>query len=249
MKKEIQNTLWALIIAIAFTACSKESTNEPNGVEGYATGKVVDGRGNPIGGAKILLDNTVYYATYINGSTNEDGTYKVKVERGSWITFAYVDKAYNGRIYNMELFPDKTDAYTQEGAVRNFTWKIEGSMPWEAEDYYGASIELSSDIYFNDDIEDVELVLTPKGPLIDGSEGRVLTLHYGDGKWKQRYLLRDIPIGRYMVKATLKKNNQSRPLKIQDWYNPGNAMSEFQLDFKPKSDNTIRISASLIIGN
>ena len=132
MKKVIQKTLWVLMTAIAFTACSKENDDGPDGAkEGFATGKVVDGQGNPIVGAKILLDNTVYYATYIDGSTKEDGTYKVKVQKGSWITFAYVDKTYNGRTYHMELFPDKTYAYTEEGAVRNFTWKMEGRMPWK----------------------------------------------------------------------------------------------------------------------
>src|SRR3546814_11303480 len=51
---------------------------------GYATGLVVDTRGKPIAGAKILLDNSVLYASYIDGTPREDGTYRIKVQPGAW---------------------------------------------------------------------------------------------------------------------------------------------------------------------
>lgn len=229
--------------------CSEENGADESGQkEGYATGKVVDTKGNAIAGAKILLDNTVYYASYIHGSTNDDGTYSIKAQPGSWRTFAYHEIAYNGQTYRMELLPDHTDSFSQEGAVRNFTWKLEGRMPWEAESYYGSTIVLTGDIGFYEDEENIELTLTPIGNLIDGSEGRRLTLRYGDDKWKHRYELRDIPLGRYLVTAILKKEEGDLPLKIGDWYKRDDLISEFQLDFIPKPAEGVDNSASIVIG-
>src|SRR3546814_11710318 len=66
-------------------------------------------------------------------------------------------------------------------------------------------------------MEDVELTLTPSGPLIDGSEGKTLVLRQGDHYWVQFGYLEDIPIGRYTVTAILKNKDGPRPLRIQDW--------------------------------
>lgn len=248
MKTALKISAIAFLLLIA-GGCTKEGESDSGGAEeGYATGKVTDGQGEPLAGAKILLDNTVHYASYIQGSTKEDGTYKVKVQPGSWRTFAYVQKTYNGETYQMELFPDKTDAFADEGAVRNFTWKLEGRMPWEAESYYGGTVMLTSDIGFYEDDEDIELTFTPDGALIDGSAGHTLTLRYGGEKWQNRYELRDIPIGRYKVKATLKKNGTDRLLKIENWHKRDGFVSEFQLDFIPKPSGTVENSASIVIG-
>ncbi len=238
------------LLLLTACSCSKDdegNNGEPKAEKGYATGKVVDGQGNPIAGAKILLDNTVYYASYIHGSTKEDGTYKVRVEPGSWRTFAYVEKEYNGQKYRMELCPDKTDSYSDEGAVRNFVWKLEGRMPWEVESYYGGLIKLRGGLNFDGNWDDIELTLTPIGPMIDGSQGKTIQLRKGDNRWKQNWEIRDIPISRYMVTAILKGDNGDVPLKIQDWYTQGELKSELQLDFTPGDAGTPGCSAYILI--
>lgn len=237
------------LVHISIAACDKESEGNNGPDTGYATGKVTDASGKPISGARILLDNTVFYDSYIHGTTKEDGTYSIKVQEGAWRTFAYVDKLYNGKTYTMELFPDATDAFAEEGAERNFVWKLEGKMPWEAENYYGGTLTLSKDLDFSGELEDIELVLTPSGPLIDGSTGEALTLRYGDSKWKLDYEIMDIPIGRYIVTATLKNADGDTALKIQDRYTQENFVSEFQLDFTPKSALGPDNSASITIGD
>src|SRR3546814_12056742 len=78
------------------------------------------------------------------------------------------------------------------------------------------SSDLFQDTEFHDDMEDVELTLTPSGPLIDGSEGKTLVLRQGDHYWVQFGYLEDIPIGRYPVTAILKNEAGPRPLRIQD---------------------------------
>ncbi|MCT1526878.1 hypothetical protein [Sphingobacterium hotanense] len=173
------------------------------------------------------------YASYIHGTTDENGTYRIKSQPGPWRTFAYVDRTYNGQKYTMELFPDGTDAFNEERAVRNFTWKLEGDMPWEAGGYYGGFVMLRSGDGFYEDEKDIELVFTPVGPLIDGSAGRTLTIRYGEDKWQNRYELQGIPIGPYKVKATLKKNGTNQPLKVEDWDKQEGLKTEILLDFLP----------------
>lgn len=216
---------------------------------GYATGRAVDSRGEPIAGAKILLDHAVFYASYIRGTTREDGSYRIRVQPGAWRTHASFEKTYNGRTYTLELHPDSIDSFDEEGVVRNFAWKLEGRRPENDYGYYGGFIQLSTDHDFYEDLENVELTLTPSGPLIDGSEGKVLELRLQDHYWVQYYQIEDIPIGRYLVRATLKSDGESRPLRIQDWHARGDFEQEFQLDFLPETGSGTNNSASIVIGH
>jgi len=250
MKISIRITLILISVFVTFVSCSKsvEDLQSDGSQKGFATGKVVNSQGIAIAGAKILLDNTVGYAAYINGSTKEDGTYKIEVQPGSWRTSAYVEQTYNGEKYTMELFPDKTDSFTEQGAVRNFIWKLEGELPWEWEATCGGSVTLSTDYGFYEDEEDIELTFTPKGPLIDGSKGRTLVLRYGEEKWRNRAALEDIPIGRYTVRAALKKGARLTPLKIDNWYKQDGLETDYELNFIPKPNGGVSNSASIVIG-
>src|SRR3546814_11979338 len=77
-------------------------------------------------------------------------------------------------------------------------------------------VTVFQDTDFHDDMEDVELTLTPSGPLIDGSQGKTLVLRQGDHYWVQYGYLEDIPIGRYTVTEILKKEAGPRPPRIQE---------------------------------
>ncbi|MGY1408266.1 MULTISPECIES: carboxypeptidase-like regulatory domain-containing protein [unclassified Luteimonas] len=234
------------LLLSGMTAC--DASDRPATERGYATGRVVDTHGEPIAGAKVLLDNAVFYASYIDGTTRDDGSYRIKVQPGAWKADATFRKTYNGKTYALELDPDHNDSFNEEGVVRNFTWKLEGRTPDNEYGYYGGFIQLSTDIGFYEDMETIELTLTPNGPLIDGSPGKTLRLRMGDHYWVDHYQIEDVPIGRYVVTATLEGDDGPRPLKIQNWHTKGDFESAFQLDFLPKSNSTIRISASIVIG-
>ena len=232
----------------ALSACAAGEANDHlEAKNGYATGKVVDGRGEPLAGARILLDNSVYYASYIHGSTREDGSYRIKVPPGAWKADASIRKDYHGRTYTLELHPDSIDSFDGSGAVRNFVWKLEGRPQDNDYGYYGGFIQLSTDLDFDSDLEDIELTLVPDGPLIDGSTGRTLRLRLGDRYWVDRYQVEDVPIGRYRVTAMLRGDGGDRPLRIQDWNTKGDFSPEFQLDFLPKSAS-VDNAASIVIG-
>lgn len=239
-----------LILSISLTACTKDPKGKTGNVteeKGYATGKVIDQKGKPLAGAKILLQNTVYYASYIHGTTNENGSYKIKVEPGTWKVSATIAKDYNGQTYRMEMHPESTDPITEEGAVRNFEWKLQGKDPYNGLSYYGGLIKLRAGLNFEENWDDVELILTPEGPLIDGSQGNPIHLHRGSGHWEDNWEINDIPIGRYTVKAVLKNPGGDIPLNIQDYYAESAFMPELQLNFTPNDYELPGCSAYIAI--
>lgn len=241
-------TIAALLAALAMlAACEADRAEAPRAASGYATGTVVDTRGNPIAGAKILLDNTVFYASHINGSTAEDGTYRLKVQPGAWRAYASFGTDYNGRTYLLELHPDSIDSFDDSGAVRNFVWKLEGRKPDNDWGYYGGLVKVFSESGFYG-MEDVEITLAPNGPLIDGSAGSTLVLRPGDNYWRQLAYLEDIPIGRYVATAALVDGDVRRPLKLRDWDAKDDPAAALQLDFKPDSSGSPGATASIAIG-
>lgn len=231
----------------ALAACGTDAPAVAREESGYATGRVVDTRGNPVAGAKILLDNTVFYDSYISGSTGEDGTYRLKVHPGAWRAYASIRKEYNGRTYPLEMHPDSADSFDEAGAVRNFTWKLEGRKPDNDWGYYGGLVKVFSETGFYE-MENVEITLAPDGPLIDGSEGRTLVLRLGDNYWRQLAYLEDIPIGRYVASAVLLDGENRQPLKLRDWDTEEDPAEKMQLDFIPDSSGSPGSTASLAIG-
>lgn len=243
-------SLLTALLSLGLSGCDMHASNAtPKAETGYATGTAHDTQGKPIAGAKILLENRVFYASYIDGSTKEDGSYRIKAQPGAWKAQASIKKAYNGKTYTLELRPDNVDSFSDEGAVRNFVWTLEGRTPDNDYGYYGGFIQLSSGIGFHEDLENIELTLTPSGPLIDGSQGKTLRLRLGDHYWIDRYQVEDIPIGRYTVKAVLKSKDGDRRLRIQNWHAKGEFKPEFQLDFIPKPGSGTDNSASIVIGD
>lgn len=242
-------TLLAGLLLAGLSACDGHAGSTAVAPEkGFATGRAVDTQGKPIAGAKVLLDNSIFYASYIDGSTGDDGRYRIRVHPGAWKAQASFRTSYNGKTYVLDLAPDNSDSFDQDGAVRNFSWKLEGRTPGNDYGYYGGFIQLTSAIGFYEDMEAIELTLVPQGPLIDGSQGKTLRLRLGDHYWVDRYQVEDVPIGRYLVTATLHGDDGPRPLKIQDWHTRGDFAPEFQLDFLPRSNGILRILASIVIG-
>ncbi len=233
MKKYLK-FMFVAILSVAFTFCESnepgEETKAPSEQKGFVVGKIVDSQGKPISGAKIYLDNTVFYDSSINGSTGDDGTYKIKLYQGVWKAYASFKKEYNGKTYSIQLCPDNADSFTEEGTVRNFTWKLEGTDPGD-DYYYGGLITVYTEYGFNEDFDDIQLTFTPKGPMIDGSAGKTLTIKYGGHYWNDWAYIKDVPIGRYLVTAKLKNNSL---LRIKNLDSDDDAfVSELQLDFMP----------------
>lgn len=131
------NTTSSLLVAGLALSCLVACDRGPSAAEaavgavetGYATGKAVDTLGNPIPGARIHLDNTLFNGSWIDTTTRDDGGYRVQVHPGAWRAHASFRKDYNGRTYTLRLRPDAVDSFGHEGAVRNFNWQLEGRWP------------------------------------------------------------------------------------------------------------------------
>ncbi|MGY0504996.1 carboxypeptidase-like regulatory domain-containing protein [Luteimonas sp. e5] len=259
--------LAALLTGTAtLTACARADASDPAAVQaastppavavepitlekGHVRGRVVDTRGQAIEGANILLDHSLFYAAYIRGTSEADGSYRIAVKPGPWDVHATFDRQYNGRIYTLDLEPDNAGNVNERGAIRNFAWKLEGRPSHDPDAHYGGLITVDAENLAEDEIDYVQLTLTPSGPLIDGSPGRTLKLEPGDHYWIRHERIEDVPIGRYLVSASLHMDGHSRPLKLRDRHADGEFLPRLQLDFLPHDDDGARNSAHLAISH
>jgi hypothetical protein len=248
MKKLLLMLQWALLIGIS-AACT---TEDESGVvaqgskKGYATGKVTDTEGKPMKGVEVVIDNTMIHASYSLGNTDASGNYEIQLPRvGTFTASAQIVKEYNGRRYELDLDADVYEAFSIDGAVRNFQWKLAGPRP-EGEGYFGATIglnkALASSIY---DEENIEFTLIPVGNLIDGSKGKTLKLKPGKPYSKEYGYLVDIPLGRYKMSAYYNGDIGKMPLKLRNHFSEDEFEDTLVIDFEPSTmwgDNSFFIS-------
>ena len=220
----MRNILLAIFIAQAIfgTACTKKGTepavagNPANtGIEkGMIKGRITDSKGNPIANAKVVIEHTVYYGTYIYAISDDRGYYKTNVPNGSWQASVQIQRNYLGRTYTFDLHPDNAEPFAgTAGALRNFTWKLSGAKP--AGGFYGSSLavypEPGSDFF----IEDLELTLRPEGPLADGSAGEIISRGLEDiGGGEDG--IRDVPVGKYLITARNKSTGMGLQIRMRN---------------------------------
>lgn len=222
---------WALVLGLA-AACTTddEPGTEGGGKKGYATGKVTDTQGNPMKGVEVVIDNTMFHASYSLGSTDANGNYQIQLPSvGTFMASAQIVKEYNGRRYEQDLDVDVYEAFSIDGAVRNFQWKLTGERP-EGEGFFGATIGINKALYsvIYDD-ENIEFTLTPVGNLIDGSKGKQLKMKAANG------YLEDIPLGRYEMTAYYNGEAGKMPLKLRDHFSDDEYGSTLVIDFEPST--------------
>lgn len=230
------NTLLIHLVTVLILSASCKKDPSENGntpVRNVVKGKATHSNGTPLKGVSILIDNTIFYNSYISGTTGDDGTYQISLTNGAWQAYAEMNVAYNGKTYNIDLHPDNASGFSQEGAVRNFEWKLSGTKPTPLTGTYGGTIILDKAIMSNlYDSENIEFTLTPSGKLIDGTDGTTLKLKHGQPRTDTYGKLVDIPIGRYTVTAKY----QSSAIKLRNKLDPSSTFSNsMTLDFEPST--------------
>lgn len=226
-----------LLMAVACTETDGPSPDEVGAQDGYATGKILNTDGSPMTGVKVVVDNTMIYASYSIGTSDEKGNYKIQLPKvGTFMASAHITKKYNGREYELDLDPDVYEEFSIHGAVRNFQWKLTGQRPVEAQGYYGVTIEvnkaLMSSIY---DSENIEFTLIPVGNLIDGSKGKTLKMKHGEPFTNDYGKLVDIPLGRYKMTAYYNGEGGKGPLKLRKHFSEDDYENEITIDFEPST--------------
>lgn len=225
--KTMTSLLIFFLIIQVFTNCSKVQPDEHGDgpKAGFLTGSVKDQAGNPLDGVRILLDHSIFFNSNISGVTNSRGTYSIEVPTGSWYAFAIRQVAYQGKTYSFYLHPDNPAGFGGEGAVRNFVWKLSGSMPQPLSGHYGGLVTIDNlpGVYIEESA--IDFTLTPVGPLIDGSMGEVIRCRADDG-----YQIKDIPMGRYRLTATY----GGKPVTFRRWNSEEAFVADYELNFEPQ---------------
>lgn len=219
---------------------------------GYARGRVTREDGKPIAvpGAKISIG--VGGIAYKSGEhvsiyppVRPDGTYEVRLPDGRYGVSGSLEVPFQGQTYSFFLDPADGDNNTVDqdaatGVVKDFIWKLSGpkktftGRPAEPNDFtnwHGASVLLQFAGYREDLKKSVKsppagtkctFTFVPKGPRIDGSEGKTITVERGysallgglDGP-----NVPDLPIGDYTLTGFETYPDGSRhPLLMQRAY-------------------------------
>jgi hypothetical protein len=221
--------------------CTKSTDNLPDSqapLKGVVKGIVTNADGTPIANAKVVIENTIYYASYIFAITNSKGEYSTNVPIGSWKASVQIEREFLGRLYKFDLHPDNPNPFAGvDGAVRNFAWKLSDAKPDGG--YYGSAVASYSDFLSFINMEEVELTLTPDGPLANGTNGSIITkrlIDIGGGE----YGINDVPIGKYTITARNVVTNQVLQIRNRNTGNYSNSLSGiFNSDFLP--DNLYHI--------
>ncbi|MVN85971.1 carboxypeptidase regulatory-like domain-containing protein [Deinococcus sp. HMF7620] len=166
----------------------------------HMTGVVKNSMGVPLKGVRVGADNTVIGGSEVWTTTDAQGRYDLDLSKmpilNSWTAAAHLVVNYGGGQHTLYPEPDNSAAFLgRDGAIRNFTLKITGQSPGGG--YYGARFYAQlglSEAGEMPEYGDVELTLTPAGPMIDGSKGQTIKL-------RQNQLPFEVPQGRYRVTA------------------------------------------------
>lgn len=231
-----------LLLCVTFlSSCHDDdeaSENTLNPRKGYVTGKVIDTQGNPIAGAEVIIDNTMFYNNNIIVQTNANGLYEAALPTvGTYAVSASIQRTLNNKTFTLDLASDMMDVLSNEGGVVNFEWKLTGKRPEDMTGYFGASVSVNgaigSEIY---DPENIIFTLEPVGELIDGSKGKTLTMRTGAPYSAEYGNLVDIPLGRYIMMASYEQDGKTISLKIRNMFDASSVYStSFQLNFEPET--------------
>lgn len=204
MNSSIKILLLAAVVVICSNACDKDvRPAQPVIQKGKITGRITNSRGQAIHGATIIQEHTVWFNSFVSTNSDVTGNYEADIPTspsGSWSAKATLTKSAFGQNYKFDLHPDASGSFNaNNNVVRNFQWNLTGERPNGGQ--YGAHVDVYA-IGNGIPLTQVKLVFTPfpgETTLIDGSAitGFERELEEVAGT----FMVRDIPIGKYMVKA------------------------------------------------
>ncbi|WP_248927073.1 stalk domain-containing protein [Paenibacillus hamazuiensis] len=209
---------------------ASSETAEPYVVKGY----VRDMLGHPLPDVVVYANNNLTYDSNVSGVTDESGHYVIELPRiaTSWTMTADITRKFNGKTFKFHPEDDSDTPFAgSRGAVRNFTWTNFNGQVY-IYPYYSFDDSLPE---FR--ITDLELTLTPIGPLLDGNPGKTITKHAGpiDGGLG----IDEIPIGKYKATARwLPPGHDPIPMEIRLNY-VGTYADSAEFEFRePRSTST-----------
>jgi hypothetical protein len=220
---------------------------------GVVKGRVTTALGNPVAGADIeILGSAGGGGRHDDRiETGADGTFRVEVPDGLYEVTGTAMLDWEGVPFRLPLAPADGSCEQELSAdgivadqvvqLRGLRFCLELSDPDDDAAYAGGAIHLYPDFVSTTPPPDatVEIVLTPDGPLADGSAGETLTMtrtvaalsNYA-GDIDETATLYDIPLGRYTVTARLLDGGSESPLSVEPETAAGPA-AEATITFRP----------------
>ena len=209
MKQIFQASTILIACVSIMAACSKNEDSAPSqSADGNVSGKVTDASGNSLSNAKITVEHTVWYDSYVQVVSNNNGEFSATLPvqpAGTWTAKAQIERTAYGKTYKFDLDPSSADPFDRSKSVtRNFTWKLSGIRPG-GNTYYGAHIDLYA-FGTSAEMNEIKLILTPiDNTLIDGSPATTIERNVEDVAGT--FMAKDIPIGKYNVSAVYAGKN------------------------------------------
>ncbi|GAB3962575.1 hypothetical protein GCM10028805_63980 [Spirosoma harenae] len=216
-----------LTTLLTLCACNKpglESTpSASSDIEsGVVKGRVVDEAGRPISNAVITASSTDYYNKVSIGYTDAMGYYRFNVPTGvaagSYSVSGVLTVKYQSKQVKMALYQLDTkvfSAYT--GAIRDFVFRLTGPRSPD-DDAYATPLGATLEVHAHPDrvvTHQVDIILEPVGPLVDGSVGKKITLSLDEASSD----LKDIPLGYYKFSARDRLTGKQLGVKVKDTAN------------------------------
>lgn len=201
LTRMLRNLIGLAFVLSAFTTAASA---------GSVSGRVVNSQGQPLAGVKVRADHTVFKRSFMPAVTDADGRYTIKLEEppGAWELKAEIAREYHDEFYKIVLRPDLDEAVDgSKDETRDFTWKLSGRDANGEE--RGGWVFIHPSIFDGLEAKNVEITFTPDGPLIDGSEGKVITAKF------TKQPLKIFPVGRYRLKARYVPTGEPLMIKAQ----------------------------------
>jgi hypothetical protein len=207
------------------------------------SGTVYDSQGEPMPDLELQITSGLSElgGKQIQTTTDAHGRYKGRLPRGSYKVDAYGTVAYEGLEVVVQLTPRKArsdvlDLPASGGAHLDLDFKTSGQRPdttgVTAGDYFGGSVLISEPFVTDESVaplwslqEQLEVVFhfEPAGPRVDGTPSKAFDvtrtvgqLVSGSEVRGEGALLDDIPLGSYVLSATLQTLSGPIPLTLQD---------------------------------
>ncbi|MDP2996650.1 MAG: hypothetical protein Q8N47_04115 [Bryobacterales bacterium] len=204
---------------------------------GWAIGRAVDARGQPLENFEVTVRRGTIqtfglYASDTFRATN--GRYEIELPKGIFQVVGYVTAPYEGQTYRIDLQPlDGQDwrisSPSDKGIVKDFVLLGSGLRAGQQPNEWG-----TSNIGGAPTVEDArfslppgtvaEVTLTPMGPLLDGSPGRVVTR-----SGAIVFTITDVPLGKYAVSVRI----GGRPVDFELRHTSGPIVGRGPLVFIP----------------
>lgn len=222
-----------LIVALAGGSCDRrDATPPPPGAKpGRLIGTLADARGGPLSNVTVSVDGftdkgePVTRHLFVRGPA---GRYEMELPDGKYNTpTARVEVDYNERRYVLPLASaDNGGEWTVQqeskgGMVRDFVWRLNGPVPGgnavDPGGYWGGTIIFDKQGDLGDSAN-LKVTLTPDGPLIDGSAGKVIEFdRLVPWRRNEEHYLFDVPVGRYVATVKQVFGSQQSTLRVSSF--------------------------------